>query len=159
NLATAEMNMGDSLVRLGKRDEALPLFDEALASYRRRGDEDGVGYALASRGSLQHKRGDFAAARTDLEASLALRRRLGEQKNAAKSQELIARLDLDEDRAAEAEPLVRAALAERRRENDPKALAGSLIILADVLVAVGKPRDALAALTEAERTSKPSDAP
>src|SRR5207237_27276 len=53
NLATAEMNMADSLSHLARRSEALPLYDRALASFQKRDDEDGVGFALSSRGEAR----------------------------------------------------------------------------------------------------------
>jgi tetratricopeptide (TPR) repeat protein len=155
NLATAMMNMADSLEKLDRGDEAVPLYDAVLASYQKRGDEDGVGFVLESRGELRWGRGDLAGARTDIEAALALRLKLGEKVNAAKSQDRLARLDLVEGRAAEAETLARASLEERRTEADPEKPAESLVTLARTLAILGKGRDALAAIDEAERFVKP----
>ena len=59
NLATAEMNESDSLVKLDRYREAVPLIDAALASYKERGDENGVGYALASRGDIKQSLADI----------------------------------------------------------------------------------------------------
>jgi tetratricopeptide (TPR) repeat protein/tRNA A-37 threonylcarbamoyl transferase component Bud32 len=155
NLATATMNMADSLSKLGRDAEALPLYDSVLASYQKRGDEDGVGFALESRGELRWGDGDLAGARADLEAALALRVKLGEKANAAKSQDRLARLDLAEERTAEAESLARASLAERRTETEPDKVAESLVTLARVLAMLGKGRDAVAAIDEAEHLVKP----
>lgn len=102
NLAIAEMNRGDSLMKLDRYAEALPLVEAALASFQQRGDEDGVGFALASLGDAHFGLGELGAARADYESALALRTKLGEAHNVAKSQTQLARLDLAEDRAAEA---------------------------------------------------------
>ncbi|HEY5948320.1 MAG TPA: serine/threonine-protein kinase [Kofleriaceae bacterium] len=158
NLSTAQMNMGDSLIKLNRPREALPLIDQALASFKERGDEDGVGYALLSRGDAHWQTGDLKGAREDLEASLALRIKLDEQRNIAQSQDKLVRLDLAEDKAAAAEPLAQAALAERRREGDPEQTAAALVTLAHVLVVLGRTQEALAAVDEAERLAKPDPA-
>jgi tetratricopeptide (TPR) repeat protein len=155
NLATAEMNMAESLMKLDRNQEAMPLLDKALASFKERGDENGVGYALGSRGDAHMRLGDLVAARADYDASLALRTKLGEARNVAQSQNRLARLDLDEDRAAEAEPLARAAADEHRKENDVDGLAQDLRTLGRVLIVLGKRDEAVAAIGESEKLAKP----
>jgi tetratricopeptide (TPR) repeat protein len=158
NLATAELNRSDSLMKLDRYADALPAIDVALASYQERGDEDGVGYALSSRGDAHYGLGDLAAARTDYEASLALRTKLGEAHNLAKSQTQLARLDLDEDRGVDAVPLARAAVEQRRKEDNPAKLAEDLRTLARALVAAGRSTEAVVALDESNRIVKPEPA-
>jgi tetratricopeptide (TPR) repeat protein len=148
NLATAEMNSADSLMKIDRFRDALPLVEAALASFQQRGDEDGVGFALATRGDSHFGLGDLEAARADYEAALALRTKLGEVHNLAKSQGQLARLDLDEDRAADAEPLARAAVAQRRTEDNPRSLAQDLRTLARALIVLGKRDEAIATLDE-----------
>jgi tetratricopeptide (TPR) repeat protein len=155
NLATALMNSSDTMMKLDRYKEALPRIDEALASFQQRGDEDGVGYAQLSRGDAHFGLGDLAAARADYEASLALRTKLGEARNIGKTQIALARLDLAEDRAADAEPLARAAVAAYRKEADVEELADALRVLGCALITLGKRDEAVAAIDESERTVKP----
>jgi tetratricopeptide (TPR) repeat protein len=155
NLATALMNSSDSMMKLDRYTEALPRIEEALASFQQRGDEDGVGYSLMSRGDAHFGLGDLAAARTDYDAALTLRTKLGEARNVAKSQVALARLDLAEDRAGDAEPLARASVEMHRKENDTDELANSLRVLARVLITLGKRDEAITALDECQRIYKP----
>ncbi|HEY1553374.1 MAG TPA: protein kinase [Kofleriaceae bacterium] len=155
NLATAQMNLGTSLVTLGRPAEALPLVDRALASFQRRDDEDGIGYALSARGDARWAAGDLAGARADFEAALAQRQHLGEARNASDDQDRLAHLDLAEDRAKDAEPLARAAVAQRRTGTEPGRTAGALITLAHTLAVLGRAREALDAIAESEQLAKP----
>jgi len=158
NLATALLNSGDALMRVERYPEALARIDQALASFKERDDENGVGYALLSRGDAHFSVGDLAAARSDYEASLALRTKLGEARNVARSQIALAQLDFDEDRAADAEPLARAAVAMHRSENDTDELANALRVLARVLITLGKRDEAIATLDESEHVRAPEPA-
>ncbi len=155
NLATALMNSGNTMMRLERYPQAVPRIDEALASFEERGDEDGVGYALMSRATAHLGQGDFTAARTDFEASLAKRAKLGETRNVAKTQIELARLDLEEDKPADAEPLARAAVTVYRGDGDVDELANGLRTLARVLITLGKRDEATAAIDESDRIIKP----
>jgi tetratricopeptide (TPR) repeat protein len=158
NLAIAQMNMGDSLVKLHRAREAEPLVEEALASFQKRDDENAIGYALTSRAFLRWGEGDLAGARKDFDAALAQRKRLGEKRNVATTEDNLARVELAEDHAAAAEPLARAALESRRKDDQPDRTAQSWITLARVQVELGHAHDALDAVAEAERADKPDDA-
>jgi tetratricopeptide (TPR) repeat protein len=154
NLATAQMNLASSLDKLGQRREAIGAAEVALKSFERRGDQDGVGFALATRGDLRWGAGDLTGARQDLEAALALRLRLHEESNLAASREKLARLDIAEERAHEAEQLAREAVTERRSEKRDDRVARALLILARSLAMQHRGAEALAAVDEAERLAK-----
>jgi len=159
NLATAEMNESDSLIKLDRNREAVPLIGAALASFKERGDENGVGYALATRGDAKQTLADFAGSRADYEESIALRKKLGEAHNLATVQRQLARLDIAEDRLAEAEPLMLASLAQHRKEKDSdNNLVEDLRSLGRVQALLGKHDEALASVAESEKHGKPDDA-
>ncbi|HET9990812.1 MAG TPA: hypothetical protein VFQ65_19915, partial [Kofleriaceae bacterium] len=158
NLATAQMNLGDSLQKLGQSRAVIPLVSEALASFQRRGDQNGICWALGSRGDLRWGTGDLKGARDDFEAALAERVRIGEERNIATSRDKLARLDLAENRTAEAETLARAAVTRRRIEAEPERTGSALVTLAIALVRLGRTQEAVDAVDEAERLAKPDPA-
>jgi len=62
----------NALFRSGLLDEAVPIFNQAIAQAQRRGDIFNLGYLLLWRGKCQTDRGDLRAAVADLREALEL---------------------------------------------------------------------------------------
>jgi DNA-binding CsgD family transcriptional regulator len=62
----------NALFRSGLLDEAVPIFNQAIAQAHRRGDIFNLGYLLLWRGKCQMDRGDLRAAVADLREALEL---------------------------------------------------------------------------------------
>ena len=63
---------GITLSRSGVLDEAVPIFDQAIAQARRRGDIFNLAFLLTWRGACQTDRGDLRAAVADLREAIDL---------------------------------------------------------------------------------------
>jgi CHAT domain-containing protein/Tfp pilus assembly protein PilF len=82
--ARLQLHRATVLQRLGRLDEALEGYRQALAEFRRTGDTHSEAHLLSNRGILHAYRGEFRAAETDLLRSERLRLALGEEFEAAK---------------------------------------------------------------------------
>lgn len=81
--ARNEMQRGLVLQRLGRHGEATAAYDRALPALRDAGDRAAQARLLSNRGVLRTYRGEYAAARTDLERSIALADATGSARGAA----------------------------------------------------------------------------
>ena len=75
--------LGVCEVRLGNTERAIELFETAVSDARAGGDNFVLAISLNNRGNLALARRDFETARTYIEESAALNRRLGHQNNLA----------------------------------------------------------------------------
>jgi predicted ATPase len=66
-------------------DSAIPYIEEALASQRRLGDQDGMARSLLSLGGVAWAKGDKDASRSSYKSALELFRRLGDVRSIAQS--------------------------------------------------------------------------
>ncbi len=105
--------------RLGARDRAQPLLEEALAIGRRVAgpEHERVAQSLNDLGVLLREKGDYAAAGPMLEQALAMRRRLlgSEHADVAVTLVELGRASSDQGSPERAEPLLREALTIRRK--------------------------------------------
>jgi tetratricopeptide (TPR) repeat protein len=99
-------------------------------------------------GVLLHQ-GDLDEARRRQEQAIALEDQIGEKISAAGGRAMLARTLLEMGRAAEAEPLARAAAAAARSATMNAMQAGAEATLADILIAERKLDDARAAIRRA----------
>lgn len=83
--ARLQMYRATVLQRLGRLDEALEGYRQALAVFRRSGDRHWEAHLLSNRGVLHAYRGEFRAAEADLLRSERIRLALGEEFEAAKA--------------------------------------------------------------------------
>jgi CHAT domain-containing protein/tetratricopeptide (TPR) repeat protein len=83
--ARLQMHRATVLQRLGRLDEALEGYRQALAVFRRSGDRHWEAHLLSNRGVLHAYRGEFRAAEADLLRSETIRLALGEEFEAAKA--------------------------------------------------------------------------
>jgi tetratricopeptide (TPR) repeat protein/TolB-like protein len=84
-VADARLLEGSALVRQGRVDEAIPLFEQARTAYEEAGDRSGVARTLNSRGTALVNGREWEQATPLLEEGLAIARAIG-------SQDLVARL-------------------------------------------------------------------
>ncbi len=68
-IASVRRALGVALVKLGRMDEAMPLFDQAVAQFRGTNDDEGVAAARLSRAVALRKLGRLPAANEDLAAA------------------------------------------------------------------------------------------
>ena len=103
--------------RLGERDKARPLLEEAVAIRRRQPESEGLAQSVNDLGVLYRENGDSAAAERLLTEALAMRRRLlgPEHPDVAVTLVDLARVYTDHGNNKRAEPLLREALRIRRK--------------------------------------------
>jgi class 3 adenylate cyclase/tetratricopeptide (TPR) repeat protein len=77
--AWAEAGLGDLARKCGRYDEAADWLARAGATFTTAGVDEGQGVVLHHTGTLAAYRGDYEAARRAFEASLEIRRRLGDK--------------------------------------------------------------------------------
>ncbi len=123
--------------------------NEAIAISMQVGQKAFLALHLLVLGNIMSDRDDLAAARTRYDESLALRTEIGQKGAAAENQVGIALIALAEDRAPDAEILVRQALNEFRKARLQDEEAAALAVLIRTLVAQGKLADADGALNRA----------
>jgi CHAT domain-containing protein/tetratricopeptide (TPR) repeat protein len=83
--ARLQVHRATVLQRLGRLEEALEGYRQALAVFRRSGDQHWEAHLLSNRGVLHAYRGEFRAAEADLLRSETIRLALGEEFEAAKA--------------------------------------------------------------------------
>jgi predicted ATPase/class 3 adenylate cyclase len=107
----------------GELATALALWEEALAIYREREDQQGMGRALGGTGWVTLLQGDLVSSRTYLEEALAIRRHIGDMRDVAHCTELIAQLDDKEGNYESARTLNQQALILWRSLGDKGGIA------------------------------------
>ena len=146
--------LADVLGELGRLNNALPLWEEALLVARRihKEDHSDVAGILNNLAFVRHALGKTHDALPLFRQALAMRRRLApdDDLEVATSLNNLAAVLQQLGRPGEALPLYQEAISMFRRvsDEDSPALASSLDNLAHVLLALGKTQDALAPLQE-----------
>lgn len=108
-------NLASILADQGRYAEALPRYAEALELVRASGDRRAESTILLVMGQCRCVLGDVDAGLADLDAALAHAREYGLPLDEAKALEVKGHALIDEDRLAEAEPLLRDAVARADR--------------------------------------------
>jgi len=126
----------------GDLEAAVAAYQKAKAMATESDSNSATAYVLTGLGDLHTDQGDLAAARKSYEESLALRNRAGETQTAAETKVALARLSIEEERAADAETVVRDCIHqfhEQQQADDELTATGVLI---QALLAQGKRADA-----------------
>jgi len=110
----------------GDYTRAVARHAEALALWRRLGDEQGVASALTSLGNVASRQGDDARAVALHAESLALRRRLGDTSGVAIALGNLGRVALQQGDDTRAAALLEESLALQRRLGDTWGVAAAL---------------------------------
>ncbi len=96
---------------------------------------------------IAHSQADLRDARRQFEEVLAMQQKVGEADLVAETQVELADLTIDEGHSEQAEPLLRAAIAQFEKENSAPDAASAYTILSRALLLQGKVADARKAIT------------
>lgn len=143
--ATTLTNIAEVLSSRGELEEARKMHSDALAINRSNDDKYGISYDLFRLGEIFVMKGDFRAAHARYTEALALQQEIGDRVAASDTRTALAALAIDEGRATEAEKTAREAEEILRTEGASERSTLSLSVVADALLAQGKPNEALAA--------------
>jgi eukaryotic-like serine/threonine-protein kinase len=158
SVALASENMGQVLAEEGDLTGALRVDQEALDTLHEGGQRHYYAGTLVMAGQVLQQQGDLDNAQKNYVAARSMQEQLGEKGPAAATDLALAELDCDSGKAAEAEPLIRAALQQFQAEKDinNEIAAGALLsrsllqqgklnqaqqAIATVLTLSGKSRD------------------
>jgi tetratricopeptide (TPR) repeat protein len=151
--AQLALKLGEVYWKLGDYGEARQLFEEAIAIFRREGEDQSadLASAISNLGSVHYSVGDNARAAQLYRESIEIRRRLGAEEDLFKPLNNLATLLVASGELEEAEEIYRENLARRRASSNPQPqnLATSLRSLAQVLIARDRPAEAEPLLREA----------
>ncbi|WP_238007868.1 hypothetical protein KZZ52_30130 [Dactylosporangium sp. AC04546] len=134
----------------GDLDGAAVLLVAALAAFRDLADAESVASSLTHLGAVAHFRGDQPGARHRLVEALDRFTELSFPEGIGWAQDLLARVDLAEDRVPAALERLRAALSIHRRVGDRWRTASVLEALAEARRRGGDPTHAVALLGAAD---------
>jgi len=126
---------------------ARKWIDEAEPALRKSADKSLSGLALAYTGDILAAQGDTAGAHAAYDKALKILNSAGASRYAAETEVASARLSVDEGNADQAKPILRAALAKLRENND---LAGEIVAHA-VLVRALLAKGTVAQFAEAQK--------
>jgi class 3 adenylate cyclase/tetratricopeptide (TPR) repeat protein/TolB-like protein len=149
--ANALTNLSGLQTQLGQLDAAEKNIQQGISLYKESGAETNLPAALDVRGDLFLIRADLPNARKQYEEALALATKQQSPPSLAGVRAEIASLDLEDNKAADAEPLARQAADEFASEKLVDQEADARDTLARSLLAQGKLPDARA---EIDRASK-----
>ncbi len=135
-------NLGDLSRQQGNLQAAETTYQQAKGTAQEIDDKDAIAYVLSGLGDVFTDRGDLASGRKSYEESLALRDRAGEKQAAAETRVALARLDIEEGHAAEAEVEMRKCKEQFHREQATDDELAASIMLAQALLTEGKLGDA-----------------
>ena len=154
----AQINLGMVASLQGQLENARQHVEAALRQSRESNLRSDEATCLAALGDLLVAQDDLAAAAKRYQESLDLRTQLGEKGSIASTQVARALLAIEANRAADAEPLARAAAEEFKMEKSPAQELAALDVLAQSLLAQNKGSDAAAEVARAAEL-KVSDIP
>ena len=150
--ATALRHLGTLLETRRDVDAARARFEEALATYRRRGDREGEAKCLNSLGVVARTAGDLPGAEAYLVESLALRRELGDVPGTANRLSNLALVLIDRGEIARALDLLTEVAVLDRTAGDKWAIACSANNLGVAHLLDGHPEIGEPFITDALRT-------
>ena len=145
----AQINLGMVASLQGQLENARRHVESALRQSRESHLRSDEATCLAALGDLLVAQGDLAAASKQYQDSLNLRTQLGEKGSIASTQVARAALAIEENHAADAEPLASAAAEEFKLEKSPAQELAARDVLAQALLAQNKASDAMAEVTRA----------
>lgn len=144
----------------GNVKEAQRMAQQAIDSMRpSQGRYQYLTSAVVELGEALEAQGDLAGARSQFEQTLAIRQKMGALDLAAESQIELARLDIEEKRPEQAEPLIRSAIAECEEEKSDPDLSSAYTLLSRVLLIEGKVEEASKAAQRGAELSLTSSDP
>ena len=148
--ATLQLKLGEVYYKLGDYAEAEALFEGAKGFWGQRPGED-LASALSGLAGVYFARGEVGRAEVMLRECIALRRRLGLEKDLLKPLSSLATILFNRGELKEAEQIYRECLERRRATlgSRHENVATSLRSLARVLDAAGRTSEAEAMLLEA----------
>ena len=150
--ATALRHLGTLLETRRDVEAARARFEEALATYRRRGDREGEAKCLNSLGVVARTAGDLPGAEAYLVESLALRRELGDIPGTANRLSNLALVLIDRGEIARALDLLTEVAVLDRTAGDKWAIACSANNLGVAHLLDGHPEVGEPFITDALRT-------
>jgi tetratricopeptide (TPR) repeat protein/tRNA A-37 threonylcarbamoyl transferase component Bud32/TolB-like protein len=157
--AEAQVELGQIQLTQGDVTAARKSFEQALATFRLRGERSGVAAALAGLGEALLRQGDPGLARQRHEEALALRNDLGEKLRAAESRLALAGVALASGAAAQAETAARREVDAFRKLANAPGEATATLLLARTLLAQNKADAARQILQGAARLLDASQEP
>lgn len=117
---------------------ALTGYKEARTVAREIDDKRAVAYALAGAGDVLVDQGDLQAAGSSYQESLALRKEIGDKQTVAETELALARLSLEEGRAADAETVIRKCKEQFHQDGQADDDLAASVTLIDALLGQGK---------------------
>ena len=142
-VAKALKNSAVLLLELGQLDKAEKNVQQAITVARSASIQASYASARSTQGDLLLTRGNIPAARGAYEEALRLYTNFKDELGISETLVALARLDLEEGKAAEAEALARQALEAFRVQRSPDEEASAREILAHALLDEGKGEQAL----------------
>jgi DNA-binding winged helix-turn-helix (wHTH) protein/tetratricopeptide (TPR) repeat protein len=135
-------NLGDLCRQSGRLDAAETQYRKAKATAEEIESKSAVAYVLSGLGDVYKDRGDLVQARKSYEGALTFRKQIGERQAVGESQVQLARLAVEDGRAAEGEDILRQWKEQFHLEQqaDDELLAS--IGLSEALLAEGKQAEA-----------------
>jgi len=137
--ASALRGLGSLQLALGEVDAAVRTLQRAVDVRRDAGDDAGLARARTSLARAHRKAGRTAVARELVAPQVAVFRRLGDAMWEITALRELGRLDLAEGRFGPATEHLEAARALAERSHNPTGAAITLVALAEVDVAAGRP--------------------
>lgn len=135
--------------RLGRYEQAQPLFEKCLALFEKRSALAETVFPLNGLAVIAMSRGQFAPAKQFAERGLAVAKEYGKQFEKSKSLDILGVVARHEGRLAEAKPLLQASLRIHELIGDQFGLARSYNHLGNCAVAENAFDDAFAFFTRA----------
>jgi eukaryotic-like serine/threonine-protein kinase len=131
-------NLGDLARQSGKLDAAETHYRQAKAAAEEIESKSAVAYVLSGLGDVYKDRGDLAQSRASYEGALTFRKQIGERQTSGESQVQLARLAVEEGRAAAGENILRQWKDQFHLEQQADDELLSSIGLSEALLAQGK---------------------
>lgn len=135
-------NLGDLSRQSGKLDAAQTQYRQAKATAEEIESKSAVAYVLSGLGDVYKDRGDLAQARASYEGALTFRKQIGERQTSGESQVQLARLAVEQGRAAAGENILRHWKEQFHLEQQADDELLSSIGLSEALLAQGKQAEA-----------------
>lgn len=152
--------LADLSLTEGRVQDAHRLAQQAIDSYlSTHGSYQYLTSAMIVLGEVLEAQGDLAGARSQFEATLATRQKMGALELAAESQIALGALDIEEGRTEQAGSLIRAALAEFEKEKSDPDSSTAYMLLSRVLLTQGELDEARKAAQRAADLSLTSSGP
>jgi len=144
----------------GRVEEAQKLAQQAVDTFRAvQGDYQYLSAAMNVLGDVLKAEGNAEAARQQYQSALDLANKAGEADSVAETQVELSDLALDEGHPDQAEPLLRAAIAEFEKEKSDPDSAAAYTELSRALLMEDKLEDARKAIQHATELSRTSPDP